>query len=282
MARHRESQTPCDRKDRLADDFAEAAYHSEHHHFDFNAVSNFALSRLVEGKGIKAVLTSEGSDEHFCGYTSFASEFLPEADLTMPDSNPAKDCDLRQRLYQATTKNTDAIWRCQEAPRLSCVYCDVKDNNMMRSLLAWQPPHDLYQSWVHEQSQGLRDSRKTIMAAHSEQTVDKMRSKWHPAHSAMHLWNKSILINVVLARLGDSTEMAHGIGGRTPFLDHHLSEYITSLPPSVKFRHTPPAEDVHDQQGGLAIGVLTEKWILREAARPFITKELYGRKKVDS
>ena len=64
--------------------------------------------------------------------------------------------------------------------------------------------------------------------------------------------------------------MAHSIEARTPFLDHHLTEYVNGLPPSVKIRYS------SDSAGGAEF---TEKWILREAARPFITDELYKRKK---
>lgn len=61
--------------------------------------------------------------------------------------------------------------------------------------------------------------------------------------------------------------MAHSIEARTPFLDHKLTEYANSLPPSVKLRYD------------AATGTFTEKWILREATRPFIDQELYERKK---
>jgi asparagine synthase (glutamine-hydrolysing) len=61
--------------------------------------------------------------------------------------------------------------------------------------------------------------------------------------------------------------MAHSIEARTPFLDHELTEYVYGLPPSVKIKW-----DAKDER-------FVEKWILREAAKPFITKELYERKK---
>ena len=52
-----------------------------------------------------------------------------------------------------------------------------------------------------------------------------------------------------------------------PFLDHHLTEYVNQLPPSVKIRRDP----VENR--------FSEKWILREASKPFITREIYERKK---
>ncbi|KAL8724215.1 MAG: hypothetical protein Q9181_006926 [Wetmoreana brouardii] len=94
-----------------------------------------------------------------------------------------------------------------------------------------------------------------------------MRTKWHPLHGAQYVWNKTALPNLLLTNLGDRTEMSHSVEGRLPFLDHHLMEYVNNLPPSMKIRYDPETD------------ILTEKWILRQASRPFITEELYTRKK---
>ena len=39
----------------------------------------------------------------------------------------------------------------------------------------------------------------------------------------------------ILRTLGDGTEMAHGVEGRTPYLDHRLFERAWRLPPSALF-----------------------------------------------
>ena len=92
----------------------------------------------------------------------------------------------------------------------------------------------------------------------------------------MYMWNKSTLINVILSCLDDRTEMAHSIEARTPFLDHHLAEYVNALPPSTKLAYTPPDANVVNNEenkfwwkaAGSTLRSLTDKWILREAARP--------------
>ena len=56
-------------------------------------------------------------------------------------------------------------------------------------------------------------------------------------------------------------EMAHSIEGRVPFLDHKVVECVCKLPVSMK---------IHG---------MTEKYILREAARPVITDSVYQRQK---
>jgi asparagine synthase (glutamine-hydrolysing) len=94
-----------------------------------------------------------------------------------------------------------------------------------------------------------------------------MQHKWHPLHSALYAWTKTHLANSILSCLGDRTEMAHSLEARTPFLDHPLTSYVNGLPPGVKLRHEPSTD------------TFTEKWILREAARPFVLPELYARQK---
>lgn len=72
---------------------------------------------------------------------------------------------------------------------------------------------------------------------------------------------------------------------RTPFLDHHLTEYVNRLPPSVKLHYAGENNERDGELGpiwtksSMALQSLSEKWILREAVRPYITDELYRRKK---
>lgn len=80
-------------------------------------------------------------------------------------------------------------------------------------------------------------------------------------HQSFYLWSKTILPNYMVRVLGDSAEMAHSIEGRMPFLDHPLVELVRRLPIATKIRG------------------LTEKYVLREAARPFITDTIYRRQK---
>jgi asparagine synthase (glutamine-hydrolysing) len=80
-------------------------------------------------------------------------------------------------------------------------------------------------------------------------------------HQGMYLWAKTVFPNNLLNYLGDRMEMAHSIEGRTPFLDHHLVEAVVAMPVSMKVHGT------------------TEKYALREAARPYLTDTVYRRQK---
>jgi len=55
--------------------------------------------------------------------------------------------------------------------------------------------------------------------------------------------------------------MAHSVEGRLPFLDHKVVEEVVQLPVAMKIRG------------------MTEKHVLREAAKPVITDAIYRRQK---
>lgn len=281
-------------EDTLARDFADTAYHCEHHHFDLNCVAKFALSTLPRDHGIKVVLTGEGADEHFAGYPYFPVEFLREADGSQPEAMLSTQRELRENLHQSVHKDMQQIFRNlgatgESEATYNPLLDSINNSTMPWTLLVWHAKRKLFAPWVADKASGL-DYRNTVIQSYAPDARVKMRTRWHPLHSALYMWNKTTLANVLLSCLGDRTEMAHSIEARTPFLDHHLTEYVNRLPPSVKIRLTHHEESGErqtnqDDQGPLwknaAPGLTSfkEKWILREAARPYITDELYQRKK---
>lgn len=282
----------------LARDFADAVYHCEHHHFDLNFVAKFALSTLPREHGFKVVLTGEGADEHFAGYPYFPVEFLREADYSQPESLLAIQDSLRNNLHQTVDKDMRQVFRnlgaaSEGATSYSPALAEVNNSTMPWTLLVWHAGKGIFSPWVRGVAENV-DCRDTVVQSYSAEARAKMSSRWHSLHSALYMWNGASLANVLLSCLGDRTEMAHSIEARTPFLDHHLTEYVNRLPPSVKIALTrsemPEGNGGDDEssfkdQGPLwknsapGLTSFTEKWILREAVRPYITDELYKRKK---
>ena len=86
--------------------------------------------------------------------------------------------------------------------------------------------------------------------------------------------------------------MGHSVEGRVPFLDHHLTEYVNGLPVSMKIRAATQQQrkvkdGTRDGEGSRDEVAdreeeeeeITEKYVLREAVRPFVTEEIYKRRK---
>ncbi|WYZ42283.1 hypothetical protein EsH8_V_001178 [Colletotrichum jinshuiense] len=277
-------------EEELAVNFADCAYHCEHHHFDLNCVGKFALSTLPQENGVKVVLTGEGADEHFAGYTFFPPDLLREPDLSMPNSPFVADPQLRENMQKSTWRDITLLFpragAFEHGWKSTPAIQKVNNSIMPSCILAWHPNLDIFAPWVREDKRWADlDCKDVVVKSFNPAVLKKMQNKWHPLHTAQYIYSKGPLPNILLSCLGDLTEMSHGVEARTPFLDHKVTEYVNNLPPSLKMAYTPDKIPPERHQGpwwegiGVASQSLTEKWILREAAKPFILKELYERKK---
>lgn len=189
----------------------------------------------------------------------------------------------RIRLFEKSEADTNAYYKSIGAGDISEVIPEgrKKLNGIITtaSMSAFMPP--VFEDWTGRLN--LRNPQDVIADDISANVLEKVQHKWHPANSAQYVWSKDHLPNIMLSCLGDRTEMAHSVEGRTPFLDHHLTEYVNSIPPSLRMkwngnditRGGPQRTENRSHQSEL----FTAKWILREAMKPFVTKELYERVK---
>ena len=249
----------------MAAKFEEATYHSEHHNPDLNYVAKFALSELPRERGFKVVLSGEGSDEHFGGYWHFLPDYLREPDPSHPEealseAERTRLAAIHDRTLRPGYQGTEAKFAATGSARARRLL-----NGTSISSRLWAVTMAHFSTWTR--GYGDLDVPNTRASNPDGRILDLINSTWHPLHTSQYIWVKSILPNLILTCMGDRMEMAHSIEGRPPFLDHILTEYVNRLPPSLKIRYDRPTGD------------LVEKWILREAGRPFITDELYRRKK---
>ncbi|KAL8935086.1 MAG: hypothetical protein Q9216_005593 [Gyalolechia sp. 2 TL-2023] len=248
----------------LAANFEEAVWFDEQPHFDLGFVGKHALSKLTRDRGIKTIISGQGSDEIFGGYDVFLEDYLREPDYAWPNNQLSEPRRL-QKLRDSKTKTADgfATWTDHDGAH-------TPTNLLTTSIPAFAYtltfPH-LPLSPGATAAYGALSPQETLIDNIPLRTRTLMSAQWHPLHSAQYLWNKTALPNLLLTNLSDRTEMSHSIEGRVPFLDHHLIEYVNSLPPSMKIRYDAAAD------------TMTEKWILRQAARPFVTDEIFERKK---
>lgn len=205
----------------------------------------------------------QGSDEIFGGYDVYLRDFLREPDLACPDNNLNESTRL-QKLQECTTAmaNGSVTTKTGHGNKIS----SHLSSEIPSFAYVMSAPHLFPSPWVIQQF-GRLSPQVSLIENMDVRARDLMRTKWHPLHAAQYVWNKTLLPNMLLTNLSDRTEMSHSVEGRVPFLDHHLIEYVNGLPPSMKIRYDPET------------GVKTEKWILRQASRPFITDELYTRTK---
>ncbi|KAL2874112.1 hypothetical protein SGCOL_010700 [Colletotrichum sp. CLE4] len=287
-------------EEELAKHFADSVYHTEQHHFDMNSVGKYALSELPRQQGIPVVLTGEGADEHFAGYPFLVSDFLREPDDALPSTELVQDTELRKALCKSAAAQLRSMYkgmgmfdhaRTEESTDFDALAgLDV-------FLIQWRscPSSDVFAAWVRDR-QSVSGVYAALLDSIPPDAQEKIQNRWHSLHSALYVFVKSSMANMVLTCLGDRSEMAHSIEARLPFLDHELAEYVNGLPPSVKMSYKPENavgsnDDENQKKKKVAPQSLfwesmaavrdriIDKKILREAGRPFITDEIYNRKK---
>jgi asparagine synthase (glutamine-hydrolysing) len=274
----------------FAKSFEDCTWHNEHHIFDFGTVGKFALSELPRQHGFKVILSGEGSDEIFAGYPWFVPEFLLEPDLSQPELVLQKDDNLRKRLQERSVNELLVSFNSflppsNESPADPAL--DKQLNHIMGpGIFSTRIMYNemLVKSIGDKYSSS--DKLRRVIENISPSALKKIQTKWHPLHTSMYAWCKNNLPNYLLTALGDRCEMAHSIEGRPPFLDHHLVELLGNIPPSLKMHYGSDVAGPDSRRSqywskgtDAASGKFWEKWILREAAKPFITEELYLRRK---
>ncbi|KAM3432661.1 hypothetical protein MY4824_006398 [Beauveria thailandica] len=247
----------------LATRFEDAAWHSENPFADVNGICKLALSEKVRSLGLKVVITGEGSDEHFGGYSDFRPDSIQERDHSWPQSHfPDSE---RLAAWHKALGDTGATTFGDgefEVPLSTRRMVNHTSTIQTVARVGYLP----FASWTG-QCAAAGDPETVLAESVDGRVRDKMANVWHPLNTSAYIWIKSFMPSVILRYCGDNMDMAHSIESRPPFLDHCLTEYANQLPPSLKMKYDPET------------GQFDEKYILRQAMKPFITTEVFSQRK---
>ena len=240
----------------IAENFADAIWHSETIFSNGHGVSKFLLSRAVRDAGYKVVYTGEGSDEILGGYVHFRTDMLKH---NTQGQDPAEIQRLLEQLEAANPVSRGMLMPAAHTGAMESA----------ERLLGFVPACLKVFAATGQQRLGLfsdafkarfegRDSTRLFLDGLDLPAVLDGRD---PLNKSLFVWAKGFLPTYILNLLGDRMEMAHSIEGRVPFLDHHVVECLSRVPVALKIRG------------------MTEKYLLRQAARPVITETVYRRQK---
>ena len=234
------SQSDC------ADHFSDAVWHAEAIQANAHGVARYILSRAVRQAGFKTVLAGEGADELFAGY-EFCRPALHAAPrrgvfdwlrigLTLLGSpSPAEQ--KVARVSPWLVRVSRILGLSSEVMEALAGNLDILNGLLTKDFRERIAKQDPYRVFFKQ-----FDYRKRIIGR-------------EPVKQVLYLWLKSLFSGYNLA--AERADMAHGIEVRLPYLDHELFEYGKGIPSSLLVRDGRP------------------KYPLREAARPFLTDEVY-------
>ena len=205
----------------------------------------------------------QGADEHFGGYNNFRPDAIQEPDLSWPGQSLSDE--ERKKLWEDVRGSSGAVVSGSTETKAPLSTGRMVNNTQTIRQLAriGQLP---FLPWV-DGFASTGDPETLLAESLDPRAREKMLTKWHPLHTSQYIWTKSYMPTISLRYVGDNVDMAHGVESRLPFLDHQLNEYVNQLPPSLKMKYEPTTQEFN------------EKYILREAMRPFVTEEIYDRRK---
>ena len=238
----------------LYDNFVETIWHAERTIYNTLGVAKMLMSRHVNKAGYKVVVTGEGSDELFAGYPAFRRDMFLHGLDTLSDGERAS---WEQMLSESNKLFRGAMLAENEL-----------HDPALDSLVGFTPA--CLQPWLASASHVpglLAEHRRKALEGYEPgraiaQAMDgAMLEGRHPLDKAQYVWIKTQLEGQILTWGGDRVDMANSMEARPAFLDHHLAEYATQVPPSMRIKGR------------------TEKYVLREAMKGVLPRVLYEREK---
>ena len=240
--------------DHLYDNFARTIWHTERSIYNTLGVAKMLMSKHVNKAGYRVVVTGEGSDELFSGYPAFRRDMFLHG---LDSLDPAERASWEQLLAESNKLFKGAMlaeneWQDQALNEKvgftpSCIQPWLSSSQHVAGLLN---PDIASALNGYQPGQAIAD------------TLDQeMLDGRHPLDKAQYVWIKTMLEGQILTWGGDRVDMANSMEARPAFLDHHLAEFATQLPPTMRIRGK------------------TEKYVLREAMKGLLPTVLYEREK---
>ena len=238
----------------LYDNFEETLWHTERTIYNTLGVAKLLMSRHVNNANYKVVVTGEGSDELFGGYPAFRRDMFLHG---MDTLSAAERAEWESLLAEANKLFKGAMLAEDE---ISDPALDELVGFTPSCLQPWLATAEHVPELLHPELRKQVADYRPGKAIADAMDGDMLEGR-HPLDKAQYVWIKTMLEGQILTWGGDRVDMANSMEARPPFLDHHLAEFATSIPPAMRIKGK------------------TEKYVLREAMKGVLPKVLYEREK---
>ena len=236
-------------------------WHLDMPHGDPVIIPQFKLAELASKK-VKVVLSGEGADELFAGYTQY-NHYLRAQKLKYL---PFKTKIAEKLSLEFLDKQFDYPSSIGEKGRekflefLDNVHQPEESYAQLTSILSKEDHRRLFTDSFAEMKttlQPFEQERKPLLNRLLYQDI----KQWLP--------------NYVL-QINDRMTMAHSIEGRVPFLDHRLVEFSMTLPPSLKLQGNITKVALRESMKGILPNVQEKKHAFFMPLDRWVKEELHG------
>lgn len=204
----------------------ELVWHFDEPFGDSSALPTYLLSRLARSS-VTVVLTGDGGDEAFAGYTSFRGEAFSQLYGRLP-------APLGRWAVPALTR----IAARSAPPGLAARAERARHVVEIAQLDFLERAYRRGQYFSDAERAALMDSRTNPAPGHGRDllaAVDARGGRVAPLDRVAFLSSRMYLPNDILTKV-DRMSMAHSLEARGPLLDHRLAEWAAGLPMRLKLR----------------------------------------------
>jgi len=215
---------------------------------DDSTIPMFAVSRLAR-QHVKVVLSGDGGDELFGGYVWTTRDQFRRTASWLP-------APVRRTLARVAADRQPVPaggWASRVRSGLTDIAGTMEDGYLRRTTVPAPFRASLYHHTLRSRLDG-HDGAAAVRDLLTTTAVKDVRERMLFADQSLYLPD-DILFKV------DRMSMAHSLEARTPLLDHHLVEFVATLPYDLKVRG------------------LTSKYLLKRAARGLVPPPLLRQRK---
>jgi asparagine synthase (glutamine-hydrolysing) len=211
---------------------------------DSSGIPVSMISEMARARGIKVVLSADGGDELFGGYSQY---------FTLPDrykkfnSTSGKALSALTHMASSFQSFSKGIYSYNFEHRIAAV----------REITGSKSYQDFYESNIANIS--VEEARNLLNITDSESQFYRMNKS--SLHETMMAWDLHYYLTDDLLVKVDRATMYHGVEGREPFMDHRLVKFAAQLPLSLKLKNG---------QG---------KYMLRKILKHYFSEEFFNRPK---
>ncbi len=247
--------------------FEAMVYYQDEPIADCVCIPLYFVAKLLRDSGVTVVLVGEGSDELFCGYSTYAhyvdtyNSYWKPATKYVPRFVKQGVYNLARRSFAHKPYHVALLQQWAEERNLFWSGAIAFPENAKKEIIR-SNMHASYDSVLEAVYPGFDQELNSyaVVEYHLAQ-LEKRAPHLDFLNRMIYLELKQRLPELLLMRL-DKMAMATSVEGRVPFLDHELVEYSFRVAPQLKYKN----------------GIT--KYILKKVAERSLPYEVVHRKKV--
>ena len=215
---------------------------------DSSSIPTAMVCQIAKDAGVKVVLSADGGDEVFCGYSRY---WKMDNRWKKISSIPKALRNILISILKGLNFNT--VNKILEKKNLSYKL------SVLKNALSYKNVKEMYTNSI---SFFQKDELKKLLGKSQIEEKEFIQNNYESSMQEMMLWDyHHYMVDDILTKV-DRATMSVSIEGREPLLDHRIAEFMAQVPFHYKYKEG------------------TSKYLLKKVLERYIPKEMIDRPKM--